>query len=115
MKYRIMSIQELQVLLFRKLEPGVLDLGFIRAFWFIRNPSQRMKSVDKKLDFGSLMILVKMSLLISVSLAATRVLMESTRKVSETYSIPSIESFLTVKGKVSGPRWHWLLRLTLQT
>ena len=41
--------------------------------------------------------------------------MEKTRKASDTESVPSAESLRPVKGKVSGPRWHWQLILTRQT
>lgn len=74
---------------------------------------QKIKSVDKKLDLSSFNIFVMICLLRSFALAAARLLIENTRKASETESVPSAESFLPVKGKVSGPRWHCELILTL--
>ena len=41
--------------------------------------------------------------------------MEKPGRASLTESVPSVESLRPVKGKVSGPRWHWLLRFTRQT
>ncbi len=74
-----------------------------------------MKSVDRKRELRSVTIVRMIALLASVSLAATRVRMVKTLRASETESVPSAESFRPVNGNVSGPRWHWLLRLTRQT
>ena len=63
----------------------------------------KIKSVERKFDFRSLTMFVIIDLFISSSLAATRVLIENTRSASETDKVPSAESFLPVKGKVSGP------------
>ena len=54
-------------------------------------------------------------LLTVLSLAATNVLMENDRKASRTLNVLNAESFLPVKGKTSGPLWHELFKLTLQT
>ncbi len=74
-----------------------------------------MKSVDRKFDLRPRTIPLIRRLLTSLALAATSVRMEKTRSASETDSVPSAESLRPVNGKVSGPRWHWLLRLTRQT
>jgi hypothetical protein len=60
-------------------------------------------------------MLVMICLFKSVCLAATSVRIENIRKVSVTERVPSAESFLPVKGNVSGLRWHWQFMLTLQT
>ena len=52
--------------------------------------------------------------LLSVSLVATKVRMEKTRSASEIERVPSAESLRPVKGKLSGPRWHLLMRLLTQ-
>ena len=54
-------------------------------------------------------------LFVSFSLVATSVLIEKTLKASETDNVPSAESFLPVKGKLSGPLWHCEFILTLLT
>ena len=71
--------------------------------------------MDRKLDARLRRISVSNRLLRSFAFAATRVRMEKTRSASETESVPSAESLRPVNGNVSGPRWHWLLRLTRHT
>ena len=51
----------------------------------------------------------------SVSLAETRDGVVKTKAASETERLPSAESFLPVKGAVSGLLWHWQLIFTLDT
>jgi hypothetical protein len=65
-----------------------------------------MKSVERNRELRFVTIVVKIRLFASVSLAATSVRIEKTLSASETDSVPSAESFLPVKGKISGPRWH---------
>ena len=74
-----------------------------------------MKSVERKRERRSLRMSARIRLLRSSALAATSVRMLKTRRASETESVPSAESLRPVNGKVSGPRCHWLLRLTRQT
>lgn len=62
----------------------------------------RMKSVDRKRECLSVTIDLMILLFVSVSLAATSVLMVKTLSASETERVPSAESFLPVKGNVSG-------------
>ena len=71
--------------------------------------------MDRKLDLFSRTIRVMISLFKSLPLAATRALIEKTRRASETDKVCSAESFRPVQGKVSGPRWHWLLMFTRLT
>ena len=54
-------------------------------------------------------------MLSSVCLVATIERIENARSASVTDSVPSAESLRPVKGKTSGPRWHWQLMLTRQT
>ena len=63
-----------------------------------------MKSVERKPDRLSLTISLKISLFKQVDLPATRVLIVKTLSASVTERVPSAESFLPVKGYVSGPR-----------
>ena len=51
----------------------------------------------------------------SVCLAAIIERIEKERSASVTDSVPSALSLRPVKGKTSGPRWHWQLMLTRQT
>ncbi|MNF19279.1 hypothetical protein D3C80_2239480 [compost metagenome] len=61
------------------------------------------------------MISLTSSLLSSWNLVATSVRMENTRNASCTDRVPSAEFFRPLKGKVSGPRWHWALMLIRPT
>ena len=54
-------------------------------------------------------------MLYSVSLDATKVLIEKERKASCTLKVATAESFLPVKGYTSGPLWAALFKFTLQT
>jgi len=63
-----------------------------------------MKSVERNREFRSERIDLIMVLFASVSLAATSVRIVKTLSASVTDNVPSAESFLPVKGKVSGPR-----------
>ena len=58
---------------------------------------------------------LRILLFASLSLAATKVLIEKERNASLTLKVLTAESFLPVNGKISGPRWQELLRLTLHT
>ena len=71
--------------------------------WFC---CQRMKSVERKRELRSVRMDLMSRRLSSVPLAATSVRIVKTLRASETDSVPSAESFLPVKGKASGPRWH---------
>ena len=62
---------------------------------------QRIKSVERKFDFRSLTMFLIIDLFISSSLAATRVLIENTRRASETDKVTSAESFLPVNGNIT--------------
>ena len=68
-----------------------------------------------KFDLCSFTMASSSRLLSSVCLAAIIERIENERSASVTDKVPSAESFLPVKGKTSGPRWHWQLMLTRQT
>ncbi len=71
--------------------------------------------MERNRELRSLTIAVMMARFASWSLAATSVRIVNTRSASVTDRVPSAESLRPVNGKVSGPRWHWLLMLTRQT
>ena len=64
--------------------------------------------MERKVDLRALTIFVNIALLISNSFAATSVLIENTRRASETERVPSAESFLPVNGGQMGDVFHIL-------
>ncbi len=60
--------------------------------------------MERNLELRFVTIDLIMILFASVSLAATSVLIVKTLSASVTDKVPSAESFLPVKGKLSGPR-----------
>lgn len=88
-------------LTFTVAKPAQESRKFAGSSSYIKN--HKIKSVERKLDFLSFIIVEIISLFISFTLAATKVLIVKIRNASDTDNVPSAESFLPVKGKVSGP------------
>lgn len=71
-----------------------------------------MTLVDKKFDVPFDRISCARSTLAGVFFTATMLRIEKQRSASEIDRVPSAESLRPAKGNTSGPRWHWLLRLS---